>query len=380
MRPNRTLVVLLSVVAMFAGLAPAALVAGRSWLIPYIALGALIVAIPSARVIRSPSPVRPTVPEVLIVTLNAAALPALLGLFWLLVRLLLLWAIRFLAHLTDSSLNAPFIASAASITLLAVVAALLTWFTTGEVGAALYPTDEMEHTRYYVFATHPRALRYALGTAIAIVVLVILATILFGPDGAVVWLVLLVAVPIWGIAYEPEVAPPSPYERVSPEEVQRIGLALAGDTYAFVSYPLTSEPEVDPLLAEADLFVYNDERAYVVEIKRPRAEASALSWSVGTTVLNAARALAGTSSLGIDTEVWPLLVILGGSVDDTLRRFCADQRISLVCLDRITGRSEVAGPDTPALEEFARRFLDAYGSRARSHRVWSRLRRREGDV
>jgi hypothetical protein len=63
--------------------------------------------------------------------------------------------------------------------------------------------------------------------------------------------------------------------------------------------------------------------------------------------------------------VWPLLIILDGAADETLTKFCGDQEVSLVSLDRTHGRSVVISKDRDVLEGFAQRFLNTKQPRPR---------------
>ncbi len=369
---------------MALGLAPAALALHRPWLLPYLLIGSIAIVITAVRGLRVPSPTRATVPEFLLAGVNAAVLPALLGVIWLVLYLVASWTVRLVNQATGLHGNDQFIALGLSLTFVAAVGVGVAWYITRDLGTALYPRWGGSRTRYFYKTLPPWAtVSVGIGTLLLVSAVVGAALVTSSWTSTAVWVVILLFVIAAGAASQPAPSPSSP-EDPRMEDVQAIGEVLSKRGYRVVAYPRTGNPGVDPLVRDLELFSYSKKRAYAVEIKRGLPGAEPLDWTAGTSVFDAARALERANLTETNADVWPILVVLDAKADDSLRAFCRDEHVSLVRVERAIGTSEVVGHDDSDMQAIVRRCLALARPQHKSDglgaRKWRRPRGESADA
>jgi hypothetical protein len=357
LRPNRPIIGLLAVAAMMLGLTPAVLALHLLWLLLYLFIGSVVVVGLTVRGLRAPSPTRATIPEFLLAGLNAAMVPALLGLTWLGLYHLTALVVRLISRASGVDGDARFIALALSLTIAAIMGVTFAWYVAQDLGAALYPEWGGNRTKFFYMTLQPRAtLNVSIAVGVLVVGLIVAALISSSWTSTAVWVVLLVWLFYAGAAAEPVMSPSKSYDPRT-EDVQAVGEALIGQGYRVVAYPRTGKPDIDPLVRKLELFSYSDERAYAVDIKHGLPDAEPLDWTAGAGVLDAAQALERAQLTETSAEIQPLLVILDAQTQESLRRFCQGEGVSLIHVERATGRSETVGHDESDLQAIVRRYL-----------------------
>lgn len=105
--------------------------------------------------------------------------------------------------------------------------------------------------------------------------------------------------------------------------------------YRLTRSPVTGSAEVDPLLAGVDYLAASGERAYAVDVKVLTAADRSVPWTTASELRTAARALQSAlpSPEGATVAVTPLLVVVDGRIDDSLRDFAAEQGVALALID-----------------------------------------------
>jgi Holliday junction resolvase len=113
---------------------------------------------------------------------------------------------------------------------------------------------------------------------------------------------------------------------------QAISELLKAVGYEVIFDPRTSKGDTDPLLTNLDLFAYNSERAFAIEVKIAQQSEAPVEWSVASRLLMAAFALdSQTQEYGVKSQkVEPMLVLVGGEPTESLKAFCKEELIWLV--------------------------------------------------
>jgi IPT/TIG domain len=355
---ERLLIGVLAIAAMMIGLTPAALALHRGWLIPYLLIGSVVILGLANYGLGVFNSTRPTIPEFLLAELNAAVLPALLGIVWLVLYWAVFWAARLINHAHDQP-----IALALSLAFVAAAGVGVIWSVTRDLATSLYPQWGGNRTRYFYMTLRPRtAVTVALGTLMLVLAVSAAALITSSWTSTAVWVVILLFLVVAGLAVEP-LPPRSATEGPRPEDVQAVGEALAKQGYRVVAHPRTGKPDVDPLVQPLELFSYSEQRAYAVEIKHGPPNVGPFDWTNGTSVLDAARALERAKLTETSAHIWPLLVVFDGAADESLRAFCEGQNVSLIRIERTTNTAEVISHDrSDDLQAIADRLVSFAGS------------------
>jgi hypothetical protein len=117
----------------------------------------------------------------------------------------------------------------------------------------------------------------------------------------------------------------------TPDVSRAIETLLLAAGYRTTRSPVTGNPEVDPLLAAVDYLALSDERAYAVGLKTLADPNSSVDWSTASGLRTAARALQEALPHGDGARsVEPLLILVGGRIDEPLQQFSAEQHVRLV--------------------------------------------------
>jgi IPT/TIG domain len=345
LKSKRLLVGLLAIAAMMLGWTPAALALHRSWLLPYLLIESIVIVSLAARGLRLFSPTRATVPEFLLAELNAAVLPALLGMVWLALYWAVYWAVRLVNQYSGLHGNGQLIALGLSLAFVTAAGVGVAWSVTRDLGTVLSPQWGGSRTKYFYMTLQPRA-TVNVGTGILVLGLAVTgaAVVTSSWTSTAVWVVDLLFVAAAGVAVEPPPGRSSP-EDPRTEDVQTVSEVFSEQGYRVVAYPRTGKPDVDTLIQELDLLSYSAERAYAVKIKHCTRGAEPLNWTVGANVLDAARALERAKLIETIARVWPLLVLFEAEADESLRVFCTREKVSLICIGRTTSTTEIVGHD-----------------------------------
>jgi len=101
--------------------------------------------------------------------------------------------------------------------------------------------------------------------------------------------------------------------------------------YRIVRAPRTGKAEIDPLLTSVDVLAQGDDRAFAVQVKSVASRAP-VEWNEASAVRTAATLLSEEvrSDGGAPVPVEPLLMLVGGTVAQSLQAFSQRERVLLV--------------------------------------------------
>jgi hypothetical protein len=119
--------------------------------------------------------------------------------------------------------------------------------------------------------------------------------------------------------------------------VDALAAVLEAAGYRIVRTPRTGKPEIDPLLKSLDLLARRDDRAFAVEVKSVAGSRVPVEWNEATAVRTAATLLSSeiVSDFGAPVNVEPLLMLVGGSIAQSLRAFSQRERVPIVHFDHL---------------------------------------------
>jgi hypothetical protein len=191
----------------------------------------------------------------------------------------------------------------------------------------LYPPTAGARSVYFPLLNKPRRL-FAIGAAIAVlfVALLILSPDWMGMSIAAVAL-LYGALPLALIDRQARPVPGGITETAA-AVLQRGG-------YTVIQAPRTGNPEVDPLIHNVTLVARSGATTFAIEVKDLGSAKTPLEWNAASAVRTAATVLQQElwSQPNAPPRVRPVLVVAGGEITDSLRRFTSVEGVALVHLE-----------------------------------------------
>jgi hypothetical protein len=337
---NRWAIGFLLTIATLIGLTPVTFVLGRPQLLLYI-IGAVTPIVGLSLIFskfQTAATYAPSITEFLFAELYALALWALIGIVWLVAYELIFWVIRLVQFLLVLAgwhvhLNADAIAFYPTVVLAGLIIIL---FAIGNIEMTidwLYPKTAGTRSAYYEGATHNRSQQLRLeGGVLLIFALISLILWFFTKQFFSIWFYIILQVYLFFVGILlPNKTDTGPSPGIS-NAAQAISKLLQAVGYQIISDPRTGKSDTDPLLINLDLFAYNSERAFAIEVKIAQQSADPVELSVASSLLMAAFALdKETQELGVNSQkVEPVLVLVGGEPTESLKAFCKEELIWVV--------------------------------------------------
>jgi hypothetical protein len=113
--------------------------------------------------------------------------------------------------------------------------------------------------------------------------------------------------------------------------VDALAALLQEAGYRIMRSPRTGKAEIDPLLQSVDLLAKRPDRAFALEVKSVAAEAP-VEWNEASAVRTAAMLLSdeivGESGAAVPVE--PVLLVVGGTVAQSLEAFSQRERVPVI--------------------------------------------------
>jgi hypothetical protein len=105
--------------------------------------------------------------------------------------------------------------------------------------------------------------------------------------------------------------------------------------YTVIQAPRTGNPEVDPLIHNITLVARSGATTFAIEVKDLGRAKAPLEWNAASAVRTAATVLQQElwSQPNAPPHVRPVLVVAGGEITDSLRRFTSVEGVALVHLE-----------------------------------------------
>lgn len=322
--------------------------------LPVAPIAAAVVALLSVRKVRHAATEEPTWGEWLLGGWSLLFYGSLISLEGFVFYAIFYWGSRLLAWVApylgwSLALDASRIATIAS----AIVAALFTTmagYFAKELLEKLYPQVAGTRSPFFALAAQPRnAILVGAGLALALAA----GLVLLNPKGLAFTLgssfaLLYTSSPL-SRAGERRGA------RLRPDVARAIEKLFEAAGYRTTRSPVTGNAEVDPLIAGVDYLALSGERAYAVAVKVLADPGHSVDWAIASELRTAARAL--QDALPQPAPVEPLLIMVGGRVDEALHLFSAEQGVKLAHISPPERLAEAQGTQGKALRDVALQLL-----------------------
>jgi hypothetical protein len=328
-------VVLLSAFGATLGAFPFLLYLGLVQYLPLAAVFAAVAATLSVRKVHCSVTEEPVWGEWLLAGWSTVFLGSLISLEGFAFYAFFYWGYRGLMKLSaylgfSLQIDGPRLATIASL-LIAAIVALLQGSFAGELLRKLYPEVTGTRSPFFPLAAKPR---YIVMAALGLVIAVAAGLRLLEPTGLAFTFLLTMA--LFYTSAPLAQTGGRRGEDKSREISSMIEKLLAAAGYHTTRSPVTGNAAIDPLISDVDYLALSGERAYAVELKvAPDADQS-VDWSAASALRTAAKALqdALPSRGDVPIRVNPLLIVVGGRIDDALRLFSEEQGVKLVHFGR----------------------------------------------
>jgi hypothetical protein len=227
-------------------------------------------------------------------------------------------------------IDGPRLATIAAL-LIAATFAFLQGSFAGELLRKLYPEVAGTRSPFFRLAAQPR---YIIMGALGLLVAVAAGLWLFDANGLAFTFLLTMALFYTSAPLAQTGDRRGEHESRQVSNVIEKLLVAAG--YHTTRSPVTGNAAIDPLISDVDYLALSGERAYAVELKVATDAERSVEWSTASALRTAAKALqdALPSRGGAPISVNPLLIVVGGRIDDALRLFSAEQGVKLVHFGR----------------------------------------------
>jgi hypothetical protein len=340
---------------------------GRPWL-QLLAVPGTGLAAFGLRGHRIPDAIRPTIPEVALAAASVLFRVGSLALLWWLVYWFFVHALDWISDLGGFTLNQSTIAWLVTLvwlgpTYLAFCAPLAR-----EVAGALYPAAGLHSTYYDVLRFRRTSLLSRFASAVVglcgLTAFLVFADISGNDVGTLLLFSLLF---LGGLFAAPESGVGS--EPVAEVDVPTVVRSFKDSGWAVVTNPQTGSQDIDPLLADVDVFASKGQRSLLVEVKRGGGETEARRWAAAAGLLTAARELPPSEFPPGVRSCEPVLILVDARPTPSLTQFATDHGISIVGLDSDEKNVHVDAPEElrQDLEALGHRWLTSDADSTRSH-------------
>jgi hypothetical protein len=325
----------LTALAGVVALAPIALFLERPRVLLYVAAASTLSALLYAAVygIKSSSTHSPSLWELLLGGLSALYLPALMGISFLSISLLiygLAWAMRQLFGWLglEAQIDPGSVAQSAAA-VLTVIAGFVSGTNIRRLRDQLYPDVAGFKSAFYDMVAHKQ--RQVLGCTVAPVVIlgaVLIALALAASIGR--WIYVCIEVYLVIISAWLWTAGELPIR--SGSAIKAIARLFDAVGYEVTLSPRTGDETVDPLLVNVDLLAQGAERSLAVQVQTSGQKQEAIDWTLASTLQAAAWRLSSVNRAASRTpyKVEPLLVLVGIEPDESLASFSKEEEFNLL--------------------------------------------------
>jgi hypothetical protein len=297
-----------------------------------VAAAAIVVGLATIalRTFAPPTTWRPSVIEFALAGLNMVSSASFLGLCWLALYGVGYWGCRTLVEIFHIQADARTYGLVFSTPFIFVMALGLTWEAIQSGAGQLYPERAGLPSRYYTLAAQGR--RRIVISAVFVVLILGLTMALFRLAGNNAVVDILCLMYLFGVASAVRPRRASEPQQAGRPLVERIASELEENGFVTILSPRTGLPDLDPLLADLDLFAYRGEDGLAVEVKTQTGRDGSVDWKAVTGLVNAARVLRdATSELpnGV-VRVTPMLILVDSEPDPSLLKFCSRESVPVV--------------------------------------------------
>jgi hypothetical protein len=351
---NKQRVALLAALAAMLGAVPYLLFVDLLHFLPVAPVVAAVVALLSVRKVQYPATEEPTWGEWLLGGWSLLFFGSLISMEGFVFYAIFYWGSRLLAWVApylgwSLALDAGRIATIASAIVALIFTSMAGYFAR-ELLEKLYPQVAGTRSPFFALAAQPRnAILVGAGLALALAA----GLVLLNPKGLAFTLSLSFA-----LLYTS-----SPLSRAGGRRAARMRADVAraierlfeAAGYRTTRSPVTGKAEVDPLIAGVDYLALSGERAYAVAVKVLADPEHSVDWAIASELRTAARAL--QDALPQPAPVEPLLLMVGGRIDEALQVFSAEQGVKLAHISPPERLGEAEGMEGKALRDLALQLL-----------------------
>jgi hypothetical protein len=354
---NKRRVVLLAALGATLGAFPFLLYVGFLRFLPFVTVVAVVVATLSVRKIQYSATEEPTWGEWLLGGWSTLFMASLISFGGFLFYGSFYWGSRLLvmgtAYLGFSlELDAQRIATIAG-TIFVAFYVLLTAFIAKDLLQKLYPEVLGTRSPFFPFTAKPRNILLA---ALVLVLAIAIGLSLLEPTG--LWFTLSLTLALFFTSGSLANAGERRGTQETSDVSRMVEKLLLAAGYNITPSPVTGNAAIDPLISDVDYLARSGDYAFAVELKVSSDSARSLDWSTASALRTAAKALQDVMPRGAaPIAVNPLLIIVGGRVDDSLEQFSAEQGVKLVHLSGRGALDDALGVAGPALRERALQLL-----------------------
>jgi hypothetical protein len=192
----------------------------------------------------------------------------------------------------------------------------------------MYPKTAGTRSAFFPIAAQPR---HVILAAIGFVLAAAVGLCFLDPHG--IWFTVALALAFFYTAAPLANLGDRRRPRNAPDVREMIERMLEVAGYQIKQSPVTGNGAVDPLLSQVDYLAVSNEHAFAVELNVSPHDGRKLDWSVASRLRTAAKALEDASHGG-DIQVNPLLIVVGGRIDESLQEFSVEEGVKLVQFSR----------------------------------------------
>jgi hypothetical protein len=329
--PNLVALIAIAALASSIALIPYFLFSDLLVGLPAVALASAVLAWLALRKLTTEAPTEPSLGEWVLGAWSAVATPSLGGLFGLtLFGLfyggveLFIWAAHYFGFSPHSD---PWVWGFwGSIWLIVVVIAVGAIESFENVFRQLYPREAGARSAFF-----PLLARWKLLALVASAALIALGLMLWLLDLHGIAFPVLLSILLFYSSLPLKLAGSGRSDTAQIKIVDALAALLQEGGYRIVRTPRTGKAEIDPLLRSVDLLARTGDRAFAVQVKSI-ASSAPVEWNEATALRTAAQLLSDEIVTGSAARVpvEPLLMLVGGTVAQSLAAFSQRERIPVV--------------------------------------------------
>jgi len=356
-RPNNAAITAITAVSTVVALTPLAIILDIWWIVPV----SLALAAAGAIFIRGelgPPTIEPRYSEFLLASVGALFAPALLSALWLGFAQIFRLALDLALPADDARTWARALTSIVGLSYVPFTAVV----TARRLARQLYPDVAGARSPLYQIVIKPRRLIPYFATAGLVAVIALVVALVLNVGEAAAGLVLVYGIFVSSAVYTLDEGALNP----AAADARDLASSLATEESEVARPPRSTDPAVDPYLAELDLVAFRDGVLFAMDVKKGGSDAPKAHWGDAAEVQFAAsvlRDVAPSQYAGV-TDVVPVLVVLDRGFDDDLEEFCRENEVALVVVDEGVVDVRTAGRHREQLDELSRRTFGRWESAA----------------